>query len=189
MRKIVVTEFISLDGVIEDPGGSEKKNFEHEGWTWEFHNEEIEQFKQNELESADALLLGRVTYEAFAAVWPTMQDTGDFGERFNNYPKHVVSSSLKTAEWNNSHIINGNIAEKVGRVKQEAGKDILVFGSAKLAQTLMAHTLVDEYRLLVYPIVLGSGKRLFTDTPKTALKLVESKSFASGVVLLKYHPA
>ena len=186
MRKIVVTEFISLDGVIEDPGGSE--TFKFGGWTRPYWNDEIAKFKGDELFAADAHLLGRVTYQGFAAAWPSRTDEAGFADRMNNLPKYVVSTTLEKAEWNNSTIIKENIAEEVSKLKQQPSGDILVAGSATLVQTLMQHDLIDEYRLLTYPVVLGSGKRLFKDGTKATLKLIEAKMFSSGVVLLRYQP-
>jgi dihydrofolate reductase len=187
MSKIVVTEFISLDGVIEDPGGSEASK--HGGWTRPYWNDEIGKVKFDELMAADAHLLGRVTYEGFAKAWPTMKDTGEFGERMNNLPKHVVSTTLKTTEWKNSHLIKENVADKISKLRQQPGQSILVAGSATLVQTLIQHDLVDEYHLLVYPIVIGSGMRIFQNgLDKSALKLIEARAFSSGVVLLRYEP-
>lgn len=182
MRKIVVTEFISLDGVIEDPGGAE--NFKHGGWTRSYWGDEIGKIKFDELLAADTHLLGRVTYEGFAKAWPNAKDTGEFGDRMNNLPKYVVSTTLKKAEWNNSTIISGNVVEAISKLKQQPGQDILVAGSATLIRTLIKHDLVDEYHLQVYPVVLGSGKRLFQDgIEKLALKLLDVKTSASGVYL------
>lgn len=178
MRKIVVTEYVTLDGVMEEPGA----------WSFPFFNDEAAKFKYDELFASDALLLGRVTYQGFAAAWPTMTGTGDFGERMNNLPKFVASRTLTQMEWN-ATLIEGDVAEAVAELKRQPGQDILVAGSADLVQTLMRHDLVDEYRFMVHPIVRGSGKRLFRDgsEPKT-LKLVETKPFGSGVVVLTYHP-
>lgn len=187
MRKLVVSEFVSLDGVMEDPGGAEK--FEHGGWTMPYFSDEAGKLKFDELLASDALLLGRVTYEGFAKAWPTMEGTGEFGERMNSLPKYVVSTTLKEVEWNNSRLITGNVVEEVSALKQQPGQDILVGGSAALVQTLRQHGLVDEYCLLVFPVVLGSGKRLFDGGNKTGLRLVETQAFGSGVVLLRYQPA
>ncbi len=181
MRRVVVSEFVSLDGVVEDPG-----------WTFQFASKEQENFKFDELSTAGALLLGRVTYEGFAAAWPHMSEqAGEYADMMNGYPKYVVSTTLEEPlEWNNSTLIGENIAEEVSRLKQEPGKDILVFGSGSLANTLMEHDLIDEYRLMVFPIVLGSGKSLFRSGLDTKiLKLVETKTFSSGVVVLTYQPA
>ncbi|MHB8578001.1 MAG: dihydrofolate reductase family protein, partial [Dehalococcoidia bacterium] len=134
-------------------------------------------------------LLGRVTYQGFAAAWPTMTGTGDFGEKMNSIPKFVVSTTLEKVEWNNSRLIKGNVAEEVSRLKQQPGQDILLAGSGELVQSLMQHDLIDEYRFMVHPILLGSGKRLFRDgSDTTVLKLVETKTFSSGVVVLAYQP-
>ena len=187
MRKIFVTEFVSLDGVMEDPGGAEK--FVHGGWTMPYWNDEIGKFKFDELRASDALLLGRVTYQGFAAAWPSRTDEEGFAQRMNSLPKYVVSTTLDKAEWTNSHLIKGEISKEVFKLKQQPGQDIMVAGSNKLVQTLMQHDLVDEYRLLVYPVVLGSGKRLFGDASKVTLKPVETRMFSSGVVLLRYQPA
>lgn len=184
MRKVVVSEFVSLDGVMEDPGGAEK--FEHGGWTIPYWHDEIGQFKFDELFASDALLLGRVTYQGFAAAWPSMTDEAGFADRMNSLPKYVVSTTLDKVEWNNSRLIKGNVAAEVAKLKQQPGQDILVAGSGELIQTLMQHGLIDEYRLLVYPVVLGSGKRLFKDGSKANLKLVSTKQFSSGVAALSY---
>ena len=180
MRKIVVSEFVSLDGVMEDPR-----------WTFQFPSEDRDKFKFDELAASDALLLGRVTYEGFAAAWPRMEEqTGEYGAWMNGYPKYVVSTTLEEAGWNNSTIINENVAEEISNLKQQPGKDILVFGSGQLVNTLMEHDLVDEYRLMVFPVVVGGGKRLFEGaSDKKALKLMETKTFASGAVVLSYGPA
>ena len=186
MRKLVVSEFVSLDGVMEDPGGAEK--FERGGWTMQYWNEEIGKFKLDELFASDALLLGRVTYQGFAAAWPSRTDPQGFAERMNNLPKYVVSTTLKKVGWKNSRLIKGSVVEEVSKVKQQPGQNILVAGSAQLVHTLMEHDLIDEYRLLVYPLFLGSGKRLFRDGTNTALKLVTTEAFGS-VVGLVYQPS
>jgi dihydrofolate reductase len=186
MRKVFVTEFVSLDGVMEDPGGAEK--FVHGGWTMPYWSDEIGKFKLDELFSSDALLLGRVTYQGFAAAWPSRTDQEGFAQRMNSLPKYVVSTTLDKAEWNNSHLIKGNIPKEVSQLKKQPGQDIMVAGSNRLVHTLMQHDLIDEYRLLVYPVVLGSGKRLFGDVSKATLRPVETKMFSSGVVLLRYQP-
>jgi dihydrofolate reductase len=179
--------FVSLDGVMEDPGGAEK--VEHGGWTIPYWDDEIGTFKFEELFASDALLLGRVTYEGFAAAWPSQSDEAGFADRMNNLPKYVASGTLRELNWNNSQLIKGDVAEEVSALKQQPGKDILVAGSGILANTLMQHGLVDEYRLLVYPVVLGSGKRMFKDGVTTNLTLVDSKPFKTGVVLLTYRQA
>lgn len=186
MRNIIVSEFITLDGVFEDPGGSEKTKYG--GWSFDFWNEEAMQYKHDELFASGALLLGRVTYEGFAAAWPTMEGTGDFGERMNNLPKYVVSSSLKEATWNNSQIIKNNPAEEILKLKKETGEDILVSGSGELADFLLKNNLIDEIRLMVHPVVLGSGKRFFKDTGKISFQLIDTKKFSSGIIVLHYKP-
>ncbi len=175
MRRIVVTEFLSLDGVMENPM-----------WTFPYWNDEIAQFKGDEGNASDALLLGRVTYEGFAAAWPESKDEG--AEYFNSIRKYVVSTTLDKAEWNNSHLIKDNIVDQITSLKQQDGKDIVVHGSGRLIQTLMQHDLIDVYRLLIYPLVLGGGQRLFEDENTVNLKLVDSKATSSGVVALVYEP-
>ena len=179
MRKIIVTEYLTLDGVFEEPGQ----------WSFEFWSDEAAKYKYEELFSSDAQLLGRVTYEGFAKAWPTMEGTGDFGERMNSMPKYVVSTTLKNAAWNNTTILSNNVVEEITQLKEQSGQPILVAGSGKLLQTLMQHDLVDEYRLMVYPLILGSGKRLFPGVaPALKLQLVETKPFRSCVVVLTYQP-
>jgi dihydrofolate reductase len=184
MGKIVVTEFVSLDGVMEDPGGAE--DFKHGGWTFEFDSgDEGNQFKLDETLEADALLLGRVTYEGFAAAWPSMEDPVGFADKMNSMPKYVVSSTLENLEWNNSTVLEGDLGEAVGKLKQEIDGVILVGGSAQLAQSLIELDLVDELRLMVFPVVLGSGKRLFGEaSDKRALRLADSKTVGDGIVIL-----
>jgi dihydrofolate reductase len=184
MRKIIVSIFVSLDGVMEDPGGSEKSV--HGAWTFPYWNDEIGKAKFDELFASDALLLGRVTYEGFAAAWPSQKDDSGFADRMNSLPKYVVSGTMKEAKWNNTNIIKGNIPVEVAKLKEKPGQDILIGGSRTLVRTLMQHDLIDMYRLLVYPIVLGSGKRLFEEGSHAKLNLVECKHFSSDVVLLEY---
>jgi dihydrofolate reductase len=184
MRKLVVSEYVTVDGVIEDPGGAEK--FTHGGWTMPYWNDEIGKFKFDELFASDALLLGRVTYQGFAAAWPSMTDEAGFADRMNNIPKYVVSKTLNEVKWKNSRLIKENIADEVSRLKQQSGRDILIYGSAALVQSLRKNDLIDEYQLLVYPVALGSGKRLFGG--HSNLKLVGTKTFSSGVVALHYQP-
>jgi dihydrofolate reductase len=186
MARVVVSEFISVDGVVEDPGGSE--DFDRGGWAFQFdRGPEGNKFKLDEVMASDALLLGRVTYEGFAEAWPSR--TGEFADKFNNMPKYVVSTTLKDPEWNNSTVIEGNVAEAVAKLKQEADGDILVNGSVQLVHTLMEHDLVDEYRLMVFPTVLGAGKRLFGEADEaTALRLAETKP-AGETLILVYEPA
>lgn len=178
MGKLVVTEFLTLDGVMEAP---------HE-WSFPYWNDEIGQFKLEEVFATDALLLGRVTYEGFAEAWPSRTDEAGFADRFNTMPKYVVSKTLTKADWNNSHLIQANVAAEVAKLKEQTKQDIAVHGSGKLIQTLMEHDLVDQYQLLVYPIVLGRGQRLFPDGSKANLNLMEAKPLGS-VVLMVYQPA
>jgi len=196
MGKVIVTEFISLDGVVEDPGGSEKgkTDFPHGGWTFDFdRGKEGDQFKVEELRAADAQLLGRVTYEGFAKAWPGMRTTtGEFGEKMNAMPKFVVSTTLGDADatWENTKVIRGDVRGAVERLRTDIKGDILIAGSAKLVQGLTEHGLVDQYRLMTFPIVLGTGKRLFEGgVSKTKLRLVENTPVGKdGVVILTYEP-
>jgi dihydrofolate reductase len=185
--RIVVTEFVSLDGVMEDPGGAE--DFRHGGWSFEFdRGEEGDKFKLDETLSSDALLLGRVTYQGFAEAWPARE--GEFADKFNTMPKYVVSSTLGEPEWHNSTVLTGRVREEVATLRQELEGDIVVHGSARLVQALLEHDLVDELRLMVFPVVLGSGKRLFGETgEKKRLRLVDSKVVGDGVAIVVYQPA
>jgi dihydrofolate reductase len=187
MGQIVVTEFVSLDGVMEDPGGSE--DFAHGGWSFEIsRGEEGDRFKLDETLSADALLLGRVTYEGFAAAWPSRE--GEFADKFNSMPKYVVSSTLQEPTWSNTTVLRGDLADEVARLRAAHGGDIVVHGSATVAQALLEGDLVDELRLMVFPVVLGSGKRLFGDTSgKKPLRLADSKVVGDGVAILVYRRA
>jgi dihydrofolate reductase len=187
MGRIVVTEFVSLDGVMEDPGGSE--NFKHGGWTFEIdRGEEGDSFKLDETAASEAILLGRVTYEGFAAAWPSRE--GDFADKLNSMPKYVVSSTLDNPEWNNSTVLRGDLAEEVGELKDRHDGDVVVHGSAQLVQSLLERDLVDELRLMVFPVVLGSGKRLFGETSdKKRLKLAESRTVGDGVAIVVYRRA
>jgi dihydrofolate reductase len=187
MGKIVVTEFVSLDGVMEAPGGGE--DFKHGGWTFEIERgEEGNKFKLDETMSAGAQLLGRKTYEGFAAAWPSRE--GEFADKFNSMPKYVVSSTLKDPDWDNTTVIDGDLAEEIPKLRDEVDGDILVAGSAQLVQGLIENGLVDELRLMVFPVVLGSGKRLFGETSdKQSLKLTDSKFVGDGVAILTYQPA
>jgi dihydrofolate reductase len=189
MGKLVVSEFITLDGIIEDPGGSEDS--EHGGWSFRHPAPEGQQFKFDELQASDVQLLGRVTYQGFAAAWPTMEDsTGEFGKKMNAMPKAVVSTTLTEAAWNNTTIISGNVAEAVSSLKRRYDGDVLVAGSATLVRSLAEYSLVDEYRLMVHPVVLGRGKRLFGDGfPVADLELADSRNVGPNVLLLTYRPA
>jgi dihydrofolate reductase len=184
MGRVVVTEFVSLDGVMEDPGGAE--SFKYGGWTFEIaRGDEGDRFKLDETMSSDALLLGRVTYEGFAEAWPSRE--GEFADKFNTMPKYVASSTLDEPEWNNSTVLKGDIAEEVAKLRREHDGDIVVHGSARLVQTLLEHDLVDELRLMVFPVVLGEGKRLFGETSdKKRLRLIDTKVVGDGVVILVY---
>lgn len=175
MGKLIVSEFVSLDGVVENPA-----------WTAPYWSDQIGEYKYAELFASDALLLGRVTYQGFAEAWPDRSDEQGYADRMNNLPKVVASTTLADVAWSNSSLITGDVAQAIARLKQESNQTYLVFGSGTLVQTLIEHDLVDEYRLLVYPVVLGRGQRLFGDGCKTNLKLTETKSFDSGVVALHY---
>jgi dihydrofolate reductase len=185
MRRIVVTEFMSLDGVFEAPG-PDGSGYKYEGWTMNYGNEEFMKFKNEELQAADAQLLGRITYEAFAIAWPKMEGD-EFGKKFNSMKKYVVSKTLKKADWNNSEIIKKDVAKEIAKLKEQKGKDIIVYGSGQLVSFLLQQGLVDEYRILVYPVVLGMGKRLF-DKSYAKLKLIEATPFKTGLVALRYEP-
>jgi dihydrofolate reductase len=189
MGKIVVTEFVSLDGVIEDPGGSEA--YRHGGWTFEIERGEAgDKFKLDELLEAEAQLLGRVTYEGFAAAWPAMEDGAGFAEKMNSMPKYVVSSTLREASWDNTTILSGELPDEVARLHREIDGTILVAGSAQLVQGLLEHGLVDELRLMVFPVLLGEGKRLFGEvSEKKPLRLTDSRTLGDGIALLTYEPA
>jgi dihydrofolate reductase len=187
MGRIIVTEFVSLDGVMEDPGGAE--DFEHGGWSFAFsRGEEGDKFKLDETLGSEALLLGRVTYDGFADAWPTRED--EFADKLNSMPKYVVGSSADPARWNNSTVLEGDPVEAAKRLRDEHGGDIVVHGSAQLAQALLEHDLVDELRLMVFPVLLGSGKRLFGQTSdKKTLRLVDSKIVGDGIAILTYQQA
>jgi dihydrofolate reductase len=186
MGKIIVTEFISLDGVIEAPGGGEQ--FKHAGWSFKFNRgADGDQFKLDETRSSAALLLGRVTYEGFAAAWPSRD--GEFADKLNAIPKYVVSSTLTKPTWNNSTVLKGDVADQVAKLKQKQDGNIVVHGSARLVQTLLEHDLVDELRLMVFPVVLGTGKRLFGEaSDMKTLRLTSSKVVGDGVAIFTYEP-
>jgi dihydrofolate reductase len=185
--RIIVTEFMSLDGVIEAPGGGE--DYKHGGWSFEVNRgAEGDQFKLDETLSSDALLLGRVTYEGFAEAWPSRD--GEFADKLNSMPKYVVSSTLTDPQWTNSTVLNGDVASEVAKLKEQRDGDIVVHGSPQLVQALVEHDLVDEFHLMVFPVVLGSGKRLFGETSdKKTLRLVDSRIVGDGVAILIYEPA
>src|SRR6185369_10117475 len=187
MGRIVVTEYISVDGVVEAPSGTEQ--FERVGWTDAFsRGPEGDKFKLDETMASDALLLGRVTYSGFAPVWP--QYEGEFADKFNTMPKYVISSTLKDPEWNNTTVLRGDVLDEVTTLKQRHHRDIVVHGSAQLAQTLIEHDLVDALHLQVYPVIVGAGKRLFGETTNTKrLRLVEARTVGDGVHILIYKKA
>jgi dihydrofolate reductase len=184
MGQIVVTEFISLDGVIEAPGGGE--DYKYAGWTFEFdRGDEGNQFKVDETMSSAALLLGRRTYEGFAAAWP--ERDGDFADKFNAMPKYVVSSTLSDPQWAGSTVLSGDVVDEITKLKKEQDGDIVVHGSAQLVQSLIENDLVDELRLMVFPVVLGTGKRLFGETTdKKRLQLSSSTAVGDGVTIQIY---
>jgi dihydrofolate reductase len=191
MANIVVTEFMSLDGVIEDPGGAE--DFKYGGWSFEVsRGDEGDKFKLDETMASSALLLGRVTYEGFAKAWPSRKDEFGFADKFNSMPKYVVTSTLKDPDWNNSTVIDGDgdVVAAIRKLKEEVDGDVVVHGSGQLTQTLLENDLVDELRLMVFPVVLGAGKRLFGETSdKKPLQLVDAKTVGDGVSILVYRPA
>jgi dihydrofolate reductase len=185
MRRIVVTEFISLDGVVEDPGGAE--GYKHGGWRFKFDDPDAMKYKLDETFAHDAMLLGRVTYEGFAEAWPGRTDDLGFADRFNSMKKYVVSSTLTDPSWTNSEVLGPDLKAEVERIKSEPGGDIIVHGSVRLVQKLLSLGLVDELRLMTFPIVLGSGKRLFAeaDEPIT-LALASSQPLGDGTLILTY---
>jgi dihydrofolate reductase len=186
MGTIAATEFVSLDGVMEAPGGGE--DYEHQGWTFEIdRGAEGDKFKLDEALAAEALLLGRTTYEGFAAAWPSME--GGFADKFNGMPKYVISSTLQDPSWNNTTVLAGEPAEEIARLKDSLDGEITVHGSAQLVQALIEHDLLDELRLMVFPVVLGSGKRLFgSSSAKKPMRLKSSKAVGDGVSVLIYEP-
>jgi dihydrofolate reductase len=187
MGRIVVTEFVSLDGVMEDPGGAE--DFKYGGWSFEFQRgEDGDQFKLDETMASEALLLGRRTYEGFAAAWPSRE--GEFADKFNSMPKYVISSTLSDPDWTNSTVVGGDLAETVSEVKGKHDGDVVVHGSAQLVQELLERDLVDELRLMTFPVVLGAGKRLFGETSdKKPLRLADTRTVGDGVTILVYQRA
>ena len=187
MRRVIVSEFVTLDGVMEDPGGAE--GFERGGWALRYQRgAEGDQFKLDEVIDAGAMLLGRVTYQGFAEAWPDRTDEAGFADKMNSMPKYVVSNSLESADWNNSTVIRGDVAAEIAALKQGPDGDLLVAGSGTLVDTLRRHDLVDEYRLMVFPVVLGTGKKLFGDGDMDSLRLIETKP-AGEVVILRLEPA
>jgi dihydrofolate reductase len=185
MRRIIVTEFITLDGVIEAPGGNET-NHPHAGWQFTYNSPEAGQYKIDELASVDALLLGKNTYEGFAAYWPAQ--TGVFADPINRMPKYVVSTSLQTVDWNNSHLLR-DVAKDVAALKKTDGGNILVYGSGALVKTLLHHDLIDELRLMMYPLSIGGGLRLFDDNRELKkFRLTHSRTTDNGILILEYQP-
>jgi dihydrofolate reductase len=181
MRKVIASEYVTLDGVMDMEAG--------ETWHFPYWNDELEKFAHDQLFAADALLLGRVTYQGFAASWPSITDEQGFADRMNNLPKFIASRTLKEAQWN-AALIKGDVVDEVSKLKQQSGQDILIYGSGELVRALMRQGLIDEYRLLVHPVVLGSGKRLFPDGVETkVLRLVDTMATSMGVVILTYQPA
>jgi dihydrofolate reductase len=178
--RLVATEYLTLDGVFEEPGQ----------WSFPFFNEQASQFKWRELQASDALLLGRKTYEGFAAAWPTMEGTGEFGERMNTMPKYVVSATLASADWSGSILVTGDLATEIGKLKELPGGDLLLSGSGQLFNALADAGLIDLYRCMVHPIVLGAGARLFADGgARNVVRLTHQETFESGIVILEYEPA
>jgi dihydrofolate reductase len=183
LRRLVVSTYVSLDGVMEDPA-----------WSAPYFNEEADKFARDQLWASDALLLGRRTYEIFAASWPTqewIEREGDFADRMNGLPKYVASTRLEEPlEWSNSGLLKGDVAEEVRKLKEESGQDILMYSSVDLMHTLIEHSLIDEYRIWIHPVVLGSGRHLFKEgIDKTELKLVDTTTLSTGVVILAYQSA
>jgi dihydrofolate reductase len=179
--RLVATEYVSLDGVFEEPGP----------WSFPYFDDQAAQFKSDELEMSDALLLGRRTYEGFSRAWPTMEGTGDFGVKMNTMPKYVVSSTLQKVDWTGSRLVKGDVAAEIGKLKQQPGNDLLLSGSGQLFNAMMQADLIDLYRFMVHPIVLGQGRRLFADEARAEqreLKLVDTKTFGKGIVVVEYEP-
>jgi len=177
--RLVATEYLSLDGVFEEPGH----------WSGPWFNDEAGQFKWDELQASDAQLLGRRTYEGFASAWPTMEGVGEFGVKMNTMPKYVVSSTLKNPEWSGTRVIGGDVGDEVRKLKNLPGQDLLLAGSGQLFNALMEMNLIDVYRFMVHPVVLGKGKRLFAQSvDQMPLKLTDTRRLASGIVILELEP-
>lgn len=177
MRNVIASEYLSLDGVMEEPR-----------WTMPYWSDDLAHVARNQLFAADALLVGRLTYEGFAQAWPNAADEEGFADRMNGLPKYVATSSLEPPAWNNSRRIEGNVTREVARLKEEPGGDLLIYGSGELVRTLLQAGLIDELRLWVHPVVVGQGKRLFGEGEPTNLRLVNTQSFPTGVVILTYAP-
>ena len=183
MGRIVVTEFVSLDGVMQAPGG---EDFKYPGWTFAFdRGDDGNQFKLDEALEAEALLIGRVTYESFAGAWPSRE--GEFADKFNNMPKYLVSSTITEPEWNNTTVLEGDVVEAVTKLRGEVDGDIQVPGSRRLVQELLENDLVDEVHLMVFPVALGTGDRMFGETSsKKTFRLKESRTVGEGILVLVY---
>ncbi len=178
--RLVATEYLSLDGVFEEPGH----------WSGPYFNAQAAQFKADELEATEALLLGRKTYEGFAAAWPTMEGTGEFGVRMNTMPKYVVSSTLEEVTWPGSRLVRGTLADEIRKLKEEPGRDLLLSGSGQLFNALMREDLIDLYRFMLHPVVLGKGARLMENGgAERVLELVGTQSFDTGIIILEYRPS
>ena len=178
--RLVATEYLTLDGVFEEPGH----------WSFPYFNEQAAQFKADELDATEALLLGRKTYEGFAAAWPTMEGTGEFGVRMNTMPKYVVSSTLKEVTWSGSELVRGDLAAEIRKLKEQPGRDLLLSGSGQLFNALMRENLIDLYRFMLHPVVLGKGARLMPDAgAERVLELVGTQSFDTGILILEYRPS
>jgi dihydrofolate reductase len=188
MRRVVAAEYMTVDGVMTDPGGVGE--IEHGGWSNPYFNDELAKYQSDQLFASDALLLGRVTFEGFAAAWPSMEETeGEFAVRMNTLPKFVASRSLtEPLPWNGT-LLKGDLADEVARLKEQSGQDILIYGSGQLVSELHPHGLIDEYRLMIIPVTLGEGKHLFRDGGKADLELSDAQSTSSGVVVLTYQAA
>src|SRR5215510_4723667 len=189
MRKVVAVEYVTVDGVMADPGGVGE--IEHGGWSSEHFNDELAKQQSDQLFASDALLLGRVTFEGFAAAWPSMEETeGEFAVRMNALPKYVASRSLEEPLVWNGTLLKGDLVEEVARLKQQPGQDVLIYGSSEVVNALHPHGLIDEYTLMVFPVTLGVGKRLFREgTDKTDLELTDARTTSTGVAVLTYRTA
>jgi dihydrofolate reductase len=188
MRRVVAAEYVTPDGVMQDPGGVGE--FEHGGWHYPYFNDEVGEYQDEQFSRSDALLLGRITFEGFAAAWPALEETeGEMAVKMNRMPKFVASRTLKEPlEWN-GNLLKGDLAEEVAKLKRESGQDLLIYGSGELVNALLPHNLIDEFRIMIFPIVIGSGKKLFRDgAEKTDLTLRESRTTKTGVALLTHQP-
>jgi dihydrofolate reductase len=189
MRKLNAALFITLDGVVEAPGGEDTIPPEQRGWSMPYTDDEVGQVIGASMATSDAMLLGRITYQAFAAYWPNVSEDDPFGNFMNNQTKYVVSSTLDKAEWKNSHLIKGDVVAELNKLKRQPGKDISIVGSGTLTRSMIEADLVDELQLMLCPVVLGVGKRLFDDAHFTrSMKVLEVKSFNSGMIYLRLQP-